>query len=77
VLAVFRHPRRERAMIRRYLSVVADLALILKGGIAQEKRTTPHAQDEVYVVIRGRGVFFHAAAAERDVRASGEKRRKE
>ena len=27
-------------------------------------RQTPHAQDEVYVIVRGRGVFFHGGERE-------------
>ena len=35
-------------------------ALLSLGRFAPLPRpTTPHAQDEVYVVVRGRGVFFH------------------
>jgi mannose-6-phosphate isomerase-like protein (cupin superfamily) len=35
-------------------------ALLSLGRFAPLPRpTTPHAQDEVYVVMRGRGVFFH------------------
>jgi hypothetical protein len=35
-------------------------AMISLGRFAPLPRpTTPHAQDEVYVVIRGRGVFLH------------------
>ena len=35
-------------------------AMLALGRFAPHPRpTTPHAQDEVYVVIRGRGMFFH------------------
>jgi mannose-6-phosphate isomerase-like protein (cupin superfamily) len=35
-------------------------AMISLGRFAPLPRpTTPHAQDEVYIIIRGRGVFFH------------------
>lgn len=35
-------------------------AMLALGRFAQQPRpTTPHAQDEVYVVMRGRGMFFH------------------
>ncbi|HKB04099.1 MAG TPA: cupin domain-containing protein [Gemmataceae bacterium] len=35
-------------------------AMISLGRFAPLPRpTTPHAQDEVYIVIRGRGVYFH------------------
>src|SRR5688500_11934133 len=35
-------------------------ALLSLGRFAPLPRpTTPHAQDEVYVVMQGRGVFFH------------------
>ena len=35
-------------------------ALLSLGRFAPLPRpTTPHAQDEVYVIIRGRGVFLH------------------
>jgi mannose-6-phosphate isomerase-like protein (cupin superfamily) len=35
-------------------------AMISLGRFAPRPRpTTPHAQDEVYVVVRGRGVFLH------------------
>jgi len=35
-------------------------AMLSLGRFAPLPRpTTPHEQDEVYVVIRGRGVFFH------------------
>ena len=35
-------------------------AMISLGCFAPLPRpTTPHAQDEVYIIIRGRGVFFH------------------
>jgi mannose-6-phosphate isomerase-like protein (cupin superfamily) len=35
-------------------------AMLSLGRFAPLPRpTTPHAQDEVYVVIRGRGIFFH------------------
>jgi mannose-6-phosphate isomerase-like protein (cupin superfamily) len=35
-------------------------AMISLGRFAPLPRpTTPHAQDEVYVVVRGRGVFLH------------------
>ena len=35
-------------------------AMISLGRFAPLPRpTTPHAQDEVYVVVRGRGVFYH------------------
>lgn len=38
-------------------------AMISLGRFAPLPRpTTPHAQDEVYVVIRGRGVFLHHGA---------------
>src|SRR5262245_28876266 len=35
-------------------------AMLSLGRFAPLPRpTTPHAQDEVYIVVRGRGVFFH------------------
>ena len=35
-------------------------AMLSLGRFAPLPRpTTPHAQDEVYVVIQGRGIFFH------------------
>jgi len=35
-------------------------AMLALGRYAPLPRpTTPHAQDEIYVVIQGRGVFFH------------------
>ena len=35
-------------------------AMLALGRFAPLPRpTTPHSQDEVYVVMRGRGVFFH------------------
>ena len=35
-------------------------AMLSVGRFAPLPRpTTPHAQDEVYIVIQGRGVFFH------------------
>ena len=35
-------------------------AMLSLGRFAPRPRpTTPHAQDEVYVVVRGQGVFFH------------------
>jgi len=35
-------------------------AMISLGRFAALSRpTTPHVQDEVYIIIRGRGVFFH------------------
>ena len=38
----------QRGTARMLLSTPADL-----------NRQTPHAQDEVYVIVRGRGVLFH------------------
>jgi mannose-6-phosphate isomerase-like protein (cupin superfamily) len=35
-------------------------AIISLGRFAPLPRpTTPHAQDEIYVIVRGRGTFFH------------------
>jgi mannose-6-phosphate isomerase-like protein (cupin superfamily) len=32
---------------------------------ARPNEQTPHAQDEVYIVVRGRGVLFHDSARDR------------
>lgn len=48
-------PAGERA-VRLLQRSTLDVAL---GAPARPNEQTPHEQDEVYIVIRGRGVLFH------------------
>src|SRR5262245_2284423 len=46
-------------------------AMLALGRFAPLPRpTTPHEQDEVYVIVRGRGVFFHGG--KRDLFEAGD-----